>query len=221
MWFENNLIFLVKMANCGQLHCISSYSTGRWMTAPLHDHLRKRLNFCLPCFKEEAVNGCVGWLCGIHTVFWDCKESYLNSRAVSLWSMPAVYLAAPHWSGVVHVSILKVTAHFSLLQEVHKERIALETQLEQLRPVTVLWLATSLCSGESRARIPTVLQGEQHGAAEQCFRWWWGGLACQVSLHPVAHICLRRWRRYRKQISDGWVFLSRVILCLLSSLFPA
>lgn len=43
-----------------------------------------------------------------------------------------------------------------LLQEVHKERIALETQLEQLRPVTVLWLPAWLCTSRSRA-VPSSL----------------------------------------------------------------
>lgn len=129
----------------------------------------------LPCCKEEAVVGCVGWSCGIGTVLGDCKEGYLNSRALTLQWMVVVCLAALHRSSVAHASIPKVTARLSHLQEVHKERIALETQLEQLRPVTVLWLPAPPCSGKSTARIPTALQGEEHGVAEQGFCRGGGG----------------------------------------------
>lgn len=67
----------------------------------------------LPCCKEEAVDGCARWLCRIGTVFWDRKESCLNSRGPSLQSMPEVCLAALHRSGVVQASIPKVTARLS------------------------------------------------------------------------------------------------------------
>lgn len=62
----------------------------------------------------------------------------------------------PHWQGALSWEVIeslpgcpfleqggacehpKISNTLLLLQEVHKERIALETQLEQLRPVTVL-----------------------------------------------------------------------------------
>lgn len=72
-------------------------------------------------------------------MFQDSKESYWNSRAPRPWAAQHQWFAL-HWRSMVHASAKKSegTSLF-IFQEVHKERIALETQLEQLRPVTVLW----------------------------------------------------------------------------------
>lgn len=81
-----------------------------------------------------------------------CSPAQLPHWQAALpWELMRACLAALSWSRVVHP---KSSDTPLLLQEVHKERIALETQLEQLRPVTVLWLPTRLSRSRAVSSSP-------------------------------------------------------------------
>lgn len=98
-----------------------------------------------------------------------CREPFHGGSAIAC-------LAALYWSRVVPREHPESSNAPLLLQEVHKERIALETQLEQLRPVTVLWHAR-LCRSSSRAVLSSFARRGALCSWAGSLPRQWGGLA--------------------------------------------